>query len=462
MVLGRLDKQYISAFDSWCAWQYPFPWSFLGGYVSLYRKMSLWRVCTVTLRHTATHCNALRHTATRCDTLQHADTHDTAWHCTTLHDTAWHCDLLQTYSLIRLLVRLTVYVSQYPQTCLSLDVCLSLSLDVCLCLVMFVLLSRSIKRRLALSMPVLFLLMFGSLSHCIKRCLSLLITLSLDWCLLSLVVLSLELSISPDVHLTHSIEKWWSYCIERRFSLILSVSLSLLIFVCLSWRLPRSLTVSSDVSLSRDVCWSVFISCPILGLYRCKPSGTTIPNADRLGHGMDRVRATQRRLLGRTSITPRIHVTHKHQFCPADVTPSPSQSSRNTHSTWSWTSGATALIDCCSLHLLTPPLQKKKGGTPWAKKSGNRARLHPWSGRCNLNAPIYLSTSTSRYMEIYRDGKLRVQSLYTCMYSNKHTSRKKEPEDTLVNHTDISPQKSSYTMKCPRTQSKYMDDTPWH
>jgi len=166
--------------------------------------------------------------------------------------------------------------------------------------------------------------------------------------------------------------------------------------------------------------------------------------------------------LGRRSITPQIHVTHKHQFCPADVTPSPSQSSRNTHSTWSWTSGATALIDCCSLQVLIPPLQKKKGGTPWAKKYGNRTRLHPWSGHYNLNTPIYLSTCTYRYMEIYRDGKLRVQSLYTCMYPNEHTSRKKEPEDTLVNHTDISPRKSSYAMKCPRTQSKYMDDTPWH
>ena len=42
------------------------------------------------LRHTATHCNALQHTATHCSTLHH-----TASHCNTLHHIALHCNTLQ-------------------------------------------------------------------------------------------------------------------------------------------------------------------------------------------------------------------------------------------------------------------------------------------------------------------------------------------------------------------------------
>jgi len=45
---------------------------------------------TLSLQHTATHCNTLQHTATHCNTLQH-----TATHCNTLHHTAPHCNILQ-------------------------------------------------------------------------------------------------------------------------------------------------------------------------------------------------------------------------------------------------------------------------------------------------------------------------------------------------------------------------------
>jgi len=53
-----------------------------------------------TLRHTATHCNALQHTATHCNALQHTTTHyntlqHTAPHCNTLQHTATHCNTLQ-------------------------------------------------------------------------------------------------------------------------------------------------------------------------------------------------------------------------------------------------------------------------------------------------------------------------------------------------------------------------------
>jgi len=45
---------------------------------------------SVTMQHTATHCNTLQHTATHCNALQH-----TATHCNALQRTATHCNTLQ-------------------------------------------------------------------------------------------------------------------------------------------------------------------------------------------------------------------------------------------------------------------------------------------------------------------------------------------------------------------------------
>jgi len=69
---------------------------------------------SLSLQHTAAHCNALQHTATHCNTLQHTATHcntydkacyrrrspcntlqHTATHCSTLQHTATHCNALQ-------------------------------------------------------------------------------------------------------------------------------------------------------------------------------------------------------------------------------------------------------------------------------------------------------------------------------------------------------------------------------
>jgi len=55
---------------------------------------------SLTLQHTATHCNTVQHTATHFSTLQHTASHcitlqHTASHCNTLHHTASHCNTLQ-------------------------------------------------------------------------------------------------------------------------------------------------------------------------------------------------------------------------------------------------------------------------------------------------------------------------------------------------------------------------------
>jgi len=57
---------------------------------------------TLTLHHTATHCNILLHTASHCNTLQHQQhqglsimptSKNAATHCSTLQNTATHCSI---------------------------------------------------------------------------------------------------------------------------------------------------------------------------------------------------------------------------------------------------------------------------------------------------------------------------------------------------------------------------------